>query len=115
MGCVLVLILRNGMCIKHNTINLFVSATRRRRDIKIPLCLSNPVRKSLIEYVTSIDTCSSAIFSICKTNFTDHHTPNTIHSFRDSVLVCKMHECMIRQNFEHFHFFPSSDASDYTG
>ena len=26
---------------------LFVSATRRRTDIKIPLCLSPPVRKSL--------------------------------------------------------------------
>ena len=31
--------------------------------------------------------------SVCKTNFTDHHTPDTIHGFRDSVLVCKMHDC----------------------
>ena len=38
-----------------------------------------------------------------KTNFTDHHSPNTIHCVRDSVLVCKMHDCMIRKNFEHFH------------
>ena len=28
--------------------SIFVSATRRRWDIKIPLCLSAPVRKSLI-------------------------------------------------------------------
>ena len=47
--------------------------------------------------------------SVCKTNFTDHHTPDTINGFRDSVLVCKMHNCYcaIRKNFEHFHFFPS--------
>ena len=25
-----------------------------------------------------------------KSNFTDHHTPDTINDFRDSVLVCKM-------------------------
>ena len=30
---------------------------------------------------------------ISKTNFTDHHTPHTIHGFRDSVLVCNMHDC----------------------
>ena len=43
--------------------------------------------------------------SVFKTNFTDHHTPDTIHSFRDSVLVCKMHECYctICKNFKHFH------------
>ena len=29
--------------------NLIVSATRRRRDIKIPFCLSAPVRKSLVQ------------------------------------------------------------------
>ena len=28
--------------------------------------------------------------SIGKTNFKDHHTPYTIESFKDSVLVCKM-------------------------
>ena len=30
--------------------------------------------------------------SVCKTNFTDHHTPNTIHGFRGSILVCKMQD-----------------------
>ena len=30
--------------------------------------------------------------SVCKTNFTDHHTTNTMNGFRDSVLVCKMHD-----------------------
>ena len=40
--------------------------------------------------------------SLGKTNFTDHHTLNTINGFRDSVLVCKMHDCYctIRKNFE---------------
>ena len=32
----------------HRKSDLIVSATRRSRDIKIPLCLSAPVRKSLI-------------------------------------------------------------------
>ena len=46
--------------------------------------------------------------SVCKTNFTDHHTPDKIHSFRDSVLVCKMHGYRtIRKNSEYFHSFPS--------
>ena len=38
----------------------------------------------------------------------------TIHGFRDSVLVFKMHDCYctIRKNFEHFHSLSSSDASD---
>ena len=30
--------------------------------------------------------------SVGKTNFTDHHTPDTINDFRYSVLVCKMHD-----------------------
>ena len=44
-----------------------------------------------------------------KTNFTVHHTPDTITSFRESVLVCKMHDsyCTIGKNFEHFHSFSS--------
>ena len=43
-----------------------------------------------------------------KKYFKDHHTPNTIHGFGDSVLVCKMHDCYwnIRKNFEQ-HFIPS--------
>ena len=57
--------------------------------------------------------------SVCKTNFTDHPTPNTIHGFRDSPLICKMLfddcYCRIRKNFEHFHSFLSSSASDYNG
>ena len=48
--------------------------------------------------------------SVCKTNFTDHHLPNTIHCFRDSFPVCKMHRCMTRKNFEHFHSLPSTQA-----
>ena len=45
--------------------------------------------------------------SVGKTNFTGHHTPDSINGFRDSVLVYKMHDsyCTIRKNFEHFHSF----------
>ena len=51
--------------------------------------------------------------SVCKTNFADHHTPDTIHGYKDSVLICKMHDCSctIRKHFEHFHSFPSSDEA----
>ena len=39
---------------------------------------------------------------------------DTIHCFRDSVLVCKMYDfyCTISKIFEHFYSLPSSDASD---
>ena len=47
--------------------------------------------------------------SVCKTNFTDHHTPDTINGYRDSVLVCTMQDryFTIRKNFEHFHSLSS--------
>ena len=40
--------------------------------------------------------------SFFKTNFTDHHTPDTINGLKDSVLVCKMLDgyCTILKNFE---------------
>ena len=49
-------------------------------------------------------------FCVGKTNFTDRHTPDTINGFRNSVLVCKMHDCYctIHKNFEHFHSFTSA-------
>ena len=50
--------------------------------------------------------------SVCKNNFSDHGTPDTIHRFRDSVLVCKMHDCYRTQKFRALHFFPSRDAKD---
>ena len=34
--------------------------------------------------------------SVGKTNFTDHHTPDTISCFRDSVLVCKCTTATVR-------------------
>ena len=40
---------------------------------------------------------------------------NATHGFRDSVLVCKIHDCMTRKNFEHFHSLPSSDVSITVG
>ena len=83
-----------------------------------------------------MDACKSAIFAFglkakhfafagffhllwefgAKIFFTDHGTPNTIHSFGDSVLVCKMHNsyCMIRKNFQqHLIPFHSSNVSNY--
>ena len=47
--------------------------------------------------------------SVYKTNFTDHHTPDTIHGFSDSILVCKTRDCYctVRKNIELFHSFPS--------
>ena len=40
--------------------------------------------------------------SIGKTNFTDHHTPDTINGFRHSVLVCKM----LLYDMQKFRAFP---------
>ena len=98
---------------------IIVSTTRRSKGIKIPLCLSVPLSEKF--NIVSNDhgrtqKCDFCV-SVGKTNFTDHHTPDTIHGFRDSVLVCKIHDCYctIRKNFEHFHSFPSSDASDCNG
>ena len=47
--------------------------------------------------------------SVGETNFTDYHTSDTTNGFRDSVLVCKTHDCYctISKNFEHFHSFSS--------
>ena len=91
-----------------------VFATRRSRDIKIPLYVSPRSEKFNIVSnnhgrTEKCDLC----FSVGKTNFRDHHTPDIINGFRDSALVCKMHDCYctIRKNFEHFHSFSSSDAS----
>ena len=55
--------------------------------------------------------------SVCKTNLINYHTPDTINGFRDSVLVCKMHDCYctVRKSFGHFHSSPSSDASYFNG
>ena len=75
---------------------LFVinSATGRRRDIKIPLSQSAQHAEEF--NIVSNDhgrtqKCNFCV-SVCKTNFTDHHTPNIMNGFRDSVLVCKMHD-----------------------
>ena len=94
---------------------------RGRRDIKILFCLSAfRFRSEKFNTVGNnhgrTQKCDFCI-SVCKTNFTDHYTLDTIHGFRDSVLVCKMRDCYctIRKNFEHFHSFPSSDASDCNG
>ena len=43
--------------------SLTVSATRRKREIKIPSCLSAHVRKNLI-YVTTMDTRNSVVFPL---------------------------------------------------
>ena len=62
---------------------IVVSATRRRRDIKIPLCLSVPVRKSLILWVTTMDARKSAIFSF---QFVKPILQNIIHFIQYTIL-----------------------------
>ena len=47
-----------------------------------------------------------------KKYFTDHHTPNTIHDFRDSFPVRKMHDSRRKKFLATFHFH-SSDASNF--
>ena len=87
--------------------SLFVSATRRSRDIKIPLCQSAYFPEKF--NIVSNDHGRTQV-SVGKTNFTDHHTPDTIKGFRDSVPVCKMHDCYctISKNFEKFYSFSPS-------
>ena len=66
-----------------------------------------------------MDACKSAIFAfqfvkpILQTITHLIRSWNTIHGFGDSVLVCKMCDCMICKKFEHFCSFPPSDARDY--
>ena len=73
-------------------------------------------RSEKFNIVSNDDGCTQKCdfcVSVCKTNFTDQHTSDIIHGFRDSVLVGKMPDCYSSQKFiEHFHSFPSSDASD---
>ena len=95
---------------------LTVSATRRRRDIKILLCLSAPHAEKFNIIRKDHGHAQNCNFCIClksktfaglpyllqefraKKYFTDHYTPNAIDGFGDSVLVCKMHDyyCRIR-------------------
>ena len=64
-----------------------------------------------------MDARKSAIscFSIGKTNFTDYHTPYTINGFKDSVTVCKKHDCCctIRKNLELSVGWRSLERLDY--
>ena len=89
---------------------VIVSATRRSWDIKIPLSVGPRSEKFNI---VSNDHGRTQKFDFCgslrQTNFTDHHTPDAIKGFSDSVLVCKIHDyyCTIRKLFEHFHSFSS--------
>ena len=57
--------------------------------------------------VTAMEAHKSAIFTF---QFTDHDTPDTINVFRDSALVCKMHDCYCkrRKKLEHFQSFLSA-------
>ena len=108
----------------HNTFSIKLQQFEKIKLMSLPLegeetlkyrCACRPSLEKL--YIVSNDHRRTQKYdfcvSVCKTNFTDHHIFNTIHCFRDSVLVCKMHDCMIRKMLEHFHSFPSSDASDY--
>ena len=53
---------------KIQDFRLIVSANGRRRDIKLLLRLSTPVRKSLIEQVTTMDVRTCVIFPFSTTN-----------------------------------------------
>ena len=49
-----------------------------------------------------------------KKHFTDHHTPYTIHGFRDWFPVHKMHDCYfrIRKNFDqHFIYIQATQST----
>ena len=70
-----------------------------------------------------MDACKSVIFvSIGKANFTDHHT-YTVKGFKDSVLVCKIHDCyctvqyakILSISIPYHQAFSSSDASVCNG
>ena len=67
---------------------IIVSATRRRRDFNIVSKNHGRTQKKSV---------------LC---ITDHHTPNTIHGFRDSILVCNMHDFNDTQKFRAFPFLP---------
>ena len=78
---------------------IIVSTTRRSKGIKIPLCLSVPFSEKF--NIVSNDHGRKQKCDFCvsdwKTNLTDHHTPDTIDGFRDSVLVCKIYDCYYLQ------------------
>ena len=83
-------------------INVFLSLrlegeeTLKFRCIEISLVVSVGLRSEKFNIVSNdhgrTQNCDFCVL-VCKNNFTDHHTPNTIYRFRDSVLVCKMPDC----------------------
>ena len=57
----------------------FVSATRTSRDIKIPLSVGPRSEKfDIVSHDHGRTQKSDFGIPVCKTNFTDHHTPYTI-------------------------------------
>ena len=77
------------------------------------ICISVPLKFNIVSNDHGRTQKCYFRVSACKTNFTNHHTPDTIHSFRNSFRVCKMNGryCTIRENFEHFHSFPSRSSN----
>ena len=62
-------------------VDVIVSTTRRRRDIKILLCLSacHSEKFNMVSNDHGRKQKCDFCVSLFKTNFTDHHTPDTIH------------------------------------
>ena len=78
---------------------IFVSATRRSRDIKYAVVFVGPRPDSKQRPWTHAKVRFYVL--VCKTGFTEYRTFDTINGFRDSVLVSKMCDCYctIRKKF----------------
>ena len=93
--------------IKCKLTHIIVSATRRRRDIKILSVDPGSKKFNIVSNDHGRTQKCDFCISVGIINFTDHRTPDKIHGFRDAALVCKMHDCYctIRKYFEHFYSF----------
>ena len=76
---------------------IIVSATRRRREFNI---VSNNHGRTQKRAIFALQTIT-------------HLIQYTVFEIQFWSVTCTT--AMIRKNFEHFHSFPSSDASDYNG
>ena len=108
---------------KLDQYHTLVSASRRSRDIKIPLCLKSLEKFNIVSNnhgrTQKCDFCAS----IDKSNFADHHTTYKINSFMDSSLICRLYNCYCAAPYPKIssitipshQAFSSNDASDCNG
>ena len=91
----------------YTFLRLIVSATRRRRAPPPPPSLGGggATETTLFYYIKKFNIVSNEhrrrqkcdfCVSVCKTNFTDHRTPNTIHIFNEKVssIYIPFHQAM---------------------